>query len=155
MSGLNNDLHVALSDIFEAAASEVLTAASSDHFTKVSDTIECGYAGVLPLHGDMNGLFILKTNANSLRIFTSYLIGVEQEDVTDEDMCDCIGEIANVVCGLAKARAAMQGIHFTLSTPFCVKSEQSLEFFFKKNEKKIAFALKSQSAAVDTRIILT
>ncbi len=152
----SNELLQKLSEIFEQAVAEVISTVSGIVVNKVEDSAEDTYnfAGILPLYGDINGLFIVKSDENSLRTLTAYMTGAEAECIDESEMRDCIGELANMICGLSKARAYPCGAAFTLSTPFSVKSNENMVFSYKKKTKMAVLPFSSEEIKLNARIIL-
>ncbi len=152
----SKDILQKLSDIFEKAVGEVISTVSGIMVNKAEDAQEdtCNYAGILPLYGDINGVFIVKSDENSLRTLTAGMTGAEAECVEESEMMDCIGELANMICGLTKARAYPGGTAFSLSTPFSVKSNENMTFSYKKKTKMAVLPFSSEEIKLNVRIIL-
>ncbi len=153
MPKLDTKQLINLSNIFEKSFCEVISVLSGIPLMKTDDDEMPGnFIGILPLSGDISGLFVISASDESLQLLTAYMTG--QEEVSDADMQDCIGELANMACGLAKARSSMEGIAFTLSTPFSIKGAQDLEFAFKKNARVMEFPFVSPEISLNVRVIL-
>lgn len=142
--------------IFEDTITEVISTVSGVSLEKsiIEEKNESNFAGILPFIGDISGIFLIKTNGEHLKILTSYITGIEAESIYDNDMTDCIGELANMVCGLTKSRAARLGIRFNLSTPFSAKGDKSIDFSFKKNSVTSLMTFSSDEILINARVIL-
>ncbi len=142
--------------VFEEATAEVVSTVTGLALIKAPKTTEelYNFAGFLPLYGDINILFLIKTDENSLRIITADMTGAEYDSVDERDMRDCIGELANMICGLSKARSALGGITFSLSTPFSIKGVENIDFSFKKNVNMIVLPFESSEVSLTVRLIL-
>ncbi len=87
-------------------------------------------AAILPLMGEKTGMLLIDTDFTSLKTLTSYMTGIDKNSITEGDALDCIGEISNMVAGIAKARLKEKDFSFTITTPFSVKGSD-LDFVFK------------------------
>ncbi len=90
-----------------------------------------GIVGIMPLSGSKNSMIMLEA-PKGLDIITSYMIGIDVAEITEKDLIDCIGELANMVSGTAKLRLVPHALHLMLSTPFVAKGA-GLKFFFKRS----------------------
>ncbi len=151
-----NDSLSKLFPLFETAILEVLpTVSGISVFTgnPLAETKD-SFVGVLPLTGDRSGLFLFKSNEESLRILASCMTGTAVEQISEMDMRDCVGELANMICGLCRARATSLGIHFTLASPFCVRGYDFIEFTFKKNANIVSQTFLSDEISFKITLIL-
>ena len=158
MPGANTELIDSLAKMFENSIVEAISTISGVAVLKnndLSNDPNDNYAGMLPFSGEINGFFMIKTDGQSLKILTSYITGCDIPLVKENDMMDCIGELTNMVCGSVKAKAAINGVKFTLSVPFSVKGNNGLEFSFKKNAKTFALHFSSHDAHINARVLLT
>lgn len=120
--------------LVEDCSKEVISTVSGISVTRVEkvDSLEGGYLSILQLHGDFNGMLLVKTSEQSIKTLTSYMTGIDDECINDKDMHDCICELANMICGLTKAKSARSKVTFSLSTPFSVRCSGDTDFLFKK-----------------------
>jgi chemotaxis protein CheX len=80
---------------------------------------EFDVSGIIGLTGDLTGSVVIsmswKTAKNCVRAFT----GVE--NVPEEDVCDAIGELANMIAGSAKS--SLEGKSVSISCPSVVRGK--------------------------------
>lgn len=141
---------------FEDSLKETIST-SSGLCVKKSQSLCVGgdcFAGVLPFYGDVNGFFIIKAQNNTLRVLTSYITGIAENKIEPDDLKDCIGEIANMVCGLVRARAAVKGISFSFSTPLCAMSTDDVLFSFKENVIVFSFGVANEEIVLRAEVAL-
>lgn len=152
---MNDELMQKMSDIFQSSIIEVLRTVSGMDIRKVNgaDGEPDNFAGVLPLAGDIGGLFIIQAGAASLRTLTSYITGSDESSIDAKEMADCIGELANMVCGSARARAAGAKIGFALSTPFSILGTERMEFFFKRSAKMLSLSFSSGEISIRAKVV--
>jgi len=156
LSDVNNELMDTLNRLFENSITEVISTISGFSIFKDNDKLNVNdnFAGMLPFSGGINGLFMIKTDEQSLRVLTSNITGCDISLVKENDMIDCIGELANMICGMVRAKAAVNGISFKLEIPFSVKGVNGLEFSFKKNAKTFRLHFSSDKVHISTRVVL-
>ncbi len=126
-----------MDSLIENCAVEVISTVSGisvnrDINTDSGDDMDSGYLSVLQLHGDFNGMLLVMVPEQSIRVLTSFMTGMEDEQIQEDDMHDCISELANMICGLAKAKSAIHKVRFSLSTPFSIRYNGCIDFGFKK-----------------------
>ena len=157
MPDANNELMDTLAKLFENTIAEVVSTISGISVFKDDDdllNVNDNFAGTLPFYGEINGFFILNTDEQSLRALTSNITGCVIPSVEESDMTDCIGELANMICGTVRAKAALNGILFKLAIPFSVKGVNGLELFFKKNAKTFTLHFSSCDIHISARVVL-
>ena len=156
MSNVNNELKNTLIRLFENSIIEVISTVSGVSVFKVNcdSNINDNFAGILMFSGEINGIFMIKTDEQSLRALTSNITGHDISFVKENDMIDCIGELANMICGTVRAKAAVNGIRFKSSIPFSAKGVSGLEFSFKKNALTFTLHFSSGIARISARVVL-
>ncbi|MGL4791909.1 MAG: chemotaxis protein CheX [Anaerotignaceae bacterium] len=97
------------------------------------------FAGVIGFSGDLNGLLIITSEDDNLILITEKITGMNKEDIEFEDLCDCIGELANMICGTTRSKLALKQINLSLSTPFSVSGEKNIHFTYKQRASRKTF----------------
>jgi len=145
--------------LFENSIADVISTISGISVLKrdnndLNSNLNEGFVGILPFSGGINGFFMMKTDEQSLKTLTSYITGCDMSLAKEDDMMDCIGELANMVCGTVRAKAALNGISFKLSIPFSALGVNGLKFSFKKNTKTFTLRFSSCGIHINTRVVL-
>ena len=94
------------------------------------------------LTGALDGLFVLSCRRSMAEALARRTLGDAVTEVTPELIVDCLGEIANVVAGQAKALLAAGPYHFIFSTPTA----------FTEREQQTGKDLQAFGVAFDTDI---
>ena len=159
MSDVNKEILNFLIKLFEISIVDVMPTISGISIFKDDDVLNEGlndsFAGTLLFSGEINGFFMIKTDEQSLRVLTSNITGCHIEFVEESDMLDCIGELANIICGSVRAKAAVNGISFKLSIPFSIKGGNGLWFSFKRNANTFPLNFSSNDVHINARVVLT
>lgn len=79
------------------------------------------FTGVVILTGEKNIMISISVGKETISTITAFMVGLQRENLSDEDLNDGISEIANVVGGKVKAKLAMGGSRYTILTPFTIK----------------------------------
>ncbi len=140
-------------EVFENTVTEVISTVSGIQVAKAQTNLKANYVGIMPFGGSVSGLFLIETDRESLLTLTSYMAGIVQGELEEGDLRDCVGELANMVCGLTKTKCAQFGIGMVLSTPFSAVG-QGVSFAFKKNAKQSENSYSSPEVSVKTHVIL-
>lgn len=74
--------------------------------------------GTVSFAGDVHGLFNIQVNDNFARIMTAAMLGIEEDEVGDqEEVFDVIRELSNIIGGNLKSAFVDEGLACVLSTP--------------------------------------
>jgi chemotaxis protein CheX len=78
-----------------------------------------GMSGAVSITGDWNGHVVVECSMAAARLATSAMVGTDVSEVSDEDVSDVLGELANVIGGGVKGLLASA---CALSLPHVVTS---------------------------------
>ncbi len=81
------------------------------------------FTGVVILTGEKNIMISISMSTITISTLTAFMVGIQREQLSDEDLNDGISEIANVIGGKVKAKLAMSGSRYTILTPFTIKGQ--------------------------------
>ena len=93
-------------------------------FSDGYDNVDEQITGFLNLTGDLNMMITLGMSRKTAAAFVVYMTGVQLAEAKDEDMCDGIAEIINMVAGQIKTQAVGRGYHLKVLTPFVAVGEK-------------------------------
>lgn len=91
-------------------------------FVKTDQVAKGDISGIIGLAGEATGSVALTFPENLARRIYANLVGEEASGLTEE-VCDAIGELANMVAGGAKAELSQQGCNFQIAIPTIVVGE--------------------------------
>lgn len=93
------------------------------HFTIPEEDATADVSGVIDLVGETNGRLALSFPRGTATRMVAHLLSLDETEVDDGILGDGVGELANIVAGVAKSRLASASSHFALSLPSIVLSE--------------------------------
>jgi chemotaxis protein CheX len=82
---------------------------------KESDTPLHDYSGVIGLSGRAVGTVVVSLSKNVAMQATSAMLMTPADEVSEKEIVDAVGELANMVAGAAKAR--LEGYELSVSLP--------------------------------------
>jgi chemotaxis protein CheX len=88
-----------------------------------SDETNADFTGVICLEGATKGQVALSFSRATATRMVAQLLSMDEVEVDDDILGDGVGELANIVAGMAKGRFSDNIDHFTLSLPSVVVSE--------------------------------
>ncbi len=88
----------------------------TDLTLKSSNVPTFDVSGIIGLSGKAMGTVVLSVSKNVAVKATSVMLMVSEEDVTDEEIVDAIGELANMVAGAAKSTLEQYELSVSLPT---------------------------------------
>jgi len=108
-----NPFIVAIAQVFESSVGTTLR--RSKVGIKESDTRSYDVSGIIGFSGSAFGSVALSFPKETAQKIVAAMLG--DEDVTDEYIADGVGELANMVAGVAKTALAESGIRTFISIP--------------------------------------
>ena len=75
------------------------------------------YMGAINFAGEVNGTLNIKLGEEFAKIMTAAMLGMLQEEITEEEIKDVIGETTNIISGNLKAAFNDSGINCRISPP--------------------------------------
>jgi chemotaxis protein CheX len=88
-------------------------------FLKKDNVARGDVSGVIGLTGDMNGIISVTFTEKCILHIVSGMLGEEMKEV-NEEICDAVGEIANMISGQARKTLADQGTNLEAAIPSVV-----------------------------------
>ncbi len=115
------DIATATQEIFSTMI--MLEVAPGEAFRRDDSKLEDSVSGIVGLAGDIKGMLAIHLpNATAMAVTTAFL-GMEVSEI-DEDVCDAIGELANMLGGSMKATLDPSGSSIQLSMPSAIHGEE-------------------------------
>ncbi|MFH1421891.1 MAG: chemotaxis protein CheX [Planctomycetota bacterium] len=114
-------------DPFVNAAIDVIKITSGtvplfrDMYLKKDYKLLGNVSGLIRLSGEAEGVVAVTFRNPLAQRVVAEIIGVESKSLSNEDIRDGIGELANIITGYAKARLARTPFHFEISLPLVVE----------------------------------
>ena len=118
---------VCLNDALLAAAEEVL---NTMIFMDVRESCEQQQSGDMLLGsitftGELEGCLTIYCNISCARAIALNMLGMEEtEDLNEAEICDAIGEVANMVMGSVKSRIQEAASNLDVSVPTVVRGQK-------------------------------
>lgn len=88
--------------------------------------LEKEIAATIGLSGQNEGLVLLAVPPDLARIAVAAMLGQEPGELAEADLADGVGEIANMVAGVARRSLSDSALAFTLGLPTIVIGEQTV-----------------------------
>lgn len=93
---------------------------------------DAAYVAIACLQGEESGILALRSNADTLRILTAYMTGLSEDEVTEDDLQDCLHEIINMTIGIVKTKSSAQDAKHQIAAPFVLTGE-GVRFLYKRH----------------------
>lgn len=77
----------------------------------------CGVTGMVGLTGTYSGLISIHCSYDFSKEITLHMLGMTDEEITEDDIHDALGEIANMLAGSIKMILTKGGMDVKLSVP--------------------------------------
>ncbi|MCK9329574.1 MAG: chemotaxis protein CheX [Candidatus Cloacimonetes bacterium] len=81
-------------------------------------------SGIMALAGEKKGAIMISFYENLARKIIAAIMAVPEDDITEEEEHDGVGELINMIAGGAKARLGDSETHFLLSAPTVITGNQ-------------------------------
>ncbi|OSM06279.1 chemotaxis protein CheX [Magnetofaba australis] len=78
--------------------------------------------GMIHVGGDVSAMVGISCNKRIAAELCSRIVGLPAEELNDEDLLDGVAELANMICGAMKSKAAVG--HLDLSSPAAIVGQQ-------------------------------
>ena len=116
-----------LAMIYSEVLKEVVFTITSISLEVLSEKKGSGFSemvGVMSLNGQKrNGVLFITAPEAHIRLLCSYMVGVPEAKLSNEDVEDALCELVNIVAGTAKLRLSTTDYSFNLSAPFVVRGD--------------------------------
>lgn len=106
--------------------------------TQVQNASGVELTGAIMLQGERSAILSLKMSKDYASFIVSSMTGLDQLELSDEDLYDGVAEIVNIIAGKIKTRMEVGGHSYSLTQPFTVVGE-NVSFIYKEQvPQKIA-----------------
>ena len=127
IDSFNSAKHLPIEELgayFVESLTEVIAKVSGFSLDVLSSDIDVGcdsMIAVMNINGSpKGGMIFLSAVEKDVRILTSFMTGVAQEEITKDDMYDTLCELVNMTAGNVKLRISNLDYMFMLSMPFAI-----------------------------------
>ena len=144
------DIADATQEIFSSMI--MLDVVPGEPFQRDDSKLLNGISGIIGLAGEVKGLLAIHLpNKAALGVTTAFL-GMDVEEI-DEDVCDAIGELANMLGGSIKAILDPSGSKVQLSMPSAIHGEEyAVDCLAEAKAVTIPFTFNEQTFMVELQI---
>ena len=115
-----------LSSIFADALTGVISKMAGFSFDILSSDADNNFeeiTSVMNLNGMNHGIIFISAKEKVMRIISSFMTGIPENEITRDDIEDTLCELVNMTAGNAKLRTNNTEHTFTLSQPFIINGE--------------------------------
>ena len=144
-----------IGDAFADSLIEVIMGTSGFFFevlSSESDSDFDGTIGLMRLEGEKSGMLFVSAEKTDMKVLCSFMAGVAQDEVTEDDIRDAMCEIVNMTAGGAKLRLGGGDYIFSLSPPFAISGE-NMSVSAKKRTRVISRTVGDVDMSVKLKII--
>ena len=146
----------ALGSVFTDALIEVIAKTSGFSLEVLSAEQNAGFdenTAIMKLCGNNSVMVFISAEEASMRILCSYIEGIPQNEITQEDINDVLSELVNMTAGSAKLLLNDTDYMFTLSSPFLI-SGKDMSITTKKRVTVISRTIGNEEIKIRLKIIL-
>lgn len=115
------DISACTQEIFSTMI--MLEVTQGEAFRRTDSNLKNSVSGIVGLAGETKGMLSIHLPEKAALAVTTAFLGMEVEEV-DEDVCDAIGELANMLGGSLKAAIDPGGSKVQLSMPSTIHGEE-------------------------------
>ena len=144
-----------LGDIFAQALSEIIAKVSGFSFDVLSAEDDTNFdecVALMSLNSIKGGVLFVSVEEESLRVLSSYMVGLPEDEIKKADMEDVLCELVNMTAGNAKLYLNDTKYIFSLSLPFVI-SGTGLSITAKKRATVISRTLGNGEVSVKLKIV--
>jgi len=141
--------------IFTDVLMEVISTTSGFSFNLSSTEYDSDFdqmIGIVNLNGRNQGNVFISAGEHTMRVISSFMTGISQDELTMDDMEDALCEIVNMTAGNAKLRFNDAEQLFTLSPPFLIRGKD-MSITTKKRVSIISRVLKNEELSVKLKVV--
>ena len=130
----------------------MLEVSPGEPFKRTGDKLVNSISGIIGLAGEMKGLLAIHLPAEAALAITTAFLGMEVKEI-DEDVCDAIGELANMLGGSMKAILDPSGSKVQISIPSAIHGEEyAIDCLADAESVTVPFTFDGQSFMVELQI---
>lgn len=105
----------------------------------IEEKMDVTITSTMCLNGDKNIIFTIEVPIKYAVILVSYMIGVDDSEVSEEEIIDGIMEITNMVAGIVKQKMKTNGVDIEISIPTAMVSREAKFVTRKPTEKYVVY----------------
>lgn len=144
------DISDATQEIFSSMV--MLDVSPGEAFKRVDSKLENSISGIIGLAGTIKGMMAIHLPNDAALAITTAFLGMEVEEI-DEDVCDAIGELANMLGGSMKTVLDPAGSEVQLSMPSAIHGEEyAVDCLADSESVTVPFTFDGQTFMVELQI---
>ena len=130
----------------------MLEVTPGEPFHRNKAMIQDSISGIIGLAGNIKGLLAIHLSRKAALAVTTAFLGMDVEEI-DEDVCDAIGELANMLGGSVKTALDPKGSEIKLSMPSAVYGEEyCIDCIADADEITVPFEFEGNTFMVELQI---
>jgi len=144
-----------LNSIFSGVLLEIISTISGFTLDVISQETDYDFdemTGVMSLNGDKSGVLFISVKRSVMRLLCSYMTGLSQDELTNDEINDALCELVNMTAGSAKLRLSGSDYVFNLSSPFILES-LNMKAVIKKKSYIISAVLGNDDISMKLKVI--
>ena len=144
------DIANATQEIFSSMV--MLDVTPGEPFQRDESKLSHSISGIIGLAGTIKGMLAIHLPNEAALAITTAFLGMDVEEI-DEDVCDAIGELANMLGGSMKAILDPSGSDIQISMPSAVHGEEyAVDCLADAEAVAVPFAFNGQTFMVELQI---
>ena len=144
------DISDSTQEIFSSMV--MLEVSPGEPFKRADSNFINSISGIIGLAGSIKGMLAIHLPDKAALAITTAFLGMEVEEI-DEDVCDAIGELANMLGGSMKAILDPGGSKVQISMPSAIHGEEyAVDCLADAESVTVPFAFNGQTFMVELQI---
>ncbi len=144
------DISAATQEIFSSMV--MLEVSPGEPFKRADSKLTNSISGIIGLAGEVKGMLAIHLPDKAAQAITTAFLGMDVEEI-DEDVCDAIGELANMLGGSIKTILDPGGSKVQLSMPSSVHGEEyAVDCLADAESVTVPFTFNDQTFLVELQI---
>ena len=130
----------------------MMDAAPGEPFMRKHEVMKHSISGLIGLAGATKGMLAIHLSTQTALLITEAFLGMAVDEIND-DVCDAIGELANMVAGNIKSALDPKGTDIKLSMPSAVYGEEySVDCLADAQSIAVPFTVEGNSFLVELQL---
>jgi len=144
------DIAEATQEIFSSMV--MLEVSPGEPFKRADSNLANSISGIIGLAGEIKGMLAIHLPDKAALAITTAFLGMDVEEI-DEDVCDAVGELANMLGGSMKTILDPGGSKVQLSMPSAIHGEEyAVDCLANAESVAVPFAFAGQTFMVELQI---
>ncbi|WP_321368685.1 chemotaxis protein CheX [uncultured Desulfuromusa sp.] len=144
------DIADATQEIFSSML--MLDVDPGDPFLRDDSKLLNGISGIIGLAGEVKGLLAIHLPNKAAQDITTAFLGMDVEEI-NEDVCDAVGELANMLGGCIKTILDPGGSNVQISMPSAIYGEEyAVDCLTDSESVTVPFTFNAQTFMVELQI---